>query len=342
MQFGIFGGAQAGSSGKTGAVMGQGFHDFVEFNIEAEALGYRSTFLVEHHFTGWHQVSATLTLLTWLAARTRTLRLGTAVLVLPWHNPVLLAEQAATLDLMSGGRLDFGVGKGYRHTEFTGFCIPPDEAEARFDEALDVIAKSWTSNERFSHHGRFWNFEDVVVEPPSHQKPHPPFWMAAGSPPSIKKVAERGYNLILDQFASAEQLAERIALFKTEIAARGRTFNPMEVTVARDMFVARNQAEKVAAVERNHKARQQILNVARAPGQERGSHILAYAHDKPPSDANTLIGTPDEIAERLTAMRKAGVDYVILSCGGSRDSLRRFAHEIMPAFADREPTQAIA
>ncbi len=116
MQFGIFGGAQAESL-RPGAVMGQGFHDFIDFNVEAEALGYHSTFLVEHHFTGWHQVSATLTLLTWLAARTRTLRLGTAVMVLPWHNPVILAEQAATLDLMSDGRLDFGVGKGYRHSE---------------------------------------------------------------------------------------------------------------------------------------------------------------------------------------------------------------------------------
>jgi Luciferase-like monooxygenase len=78
--------------------MGQGFHDFIDFNVEAEALGYHSTFLVEHHFTGWNQVSATLTLVTWLAARTTTLRLGTAVMVLPWHNPVILAEQAATVD----------------------------------------------------------------------------------------------------------------------------------------------------------------------------------------------------------------------------------------------------
>ena len=127
MQFAIFGSAEAGSE-RPGAAPGEGFHDFVEFNVEAEALGYYATFLVEHHFTGWNQVSATLTLLTWLAARTTTLRLGTAVLVLPWHNPVLLAEQAAMLDLMSGGRLDFGVGKGYRHTEFEGFGIPPAEA----------------------------------------------------------------------------------------------------------------------------------------------------------------------------------------------------------------------
>ena len=147
MRFGIFGAAQAGSP-RPGGPMGQGFHEFIDFNVEAEALGYHSTFLVEHHFTGWNQVSATLTLLTWLAARTTTLRLGTAVMVLPWHNPVILAEQAATLDLLSGGRLDFGVGKGYRYNEFTGFAIPLEEADARFEEALAVITKAWTSEQR--------------------------------------------------------------------------------------------------------------------------------------------------------------------------------------------------
>ena len=186
MRFGIFGAAQAGSP-RPGGPLGQGFHDFIDFNVEAEALGYHSTFLVEHHFTGWNQVSATLTLLTWLAARTTTLRLGTAVMVLPWHNPVILAEQAATLDLLSGGRLDFGVGKGYRYNEFTGFAIPIEEADARFEEALAVITKAWTSEQRFSHHGRFWTFNDILVEPPPSQKPHPPFWMAAGSPPTSSR-----------------------------------------------------------------------------------------------------------------------------------------------------------
>src|SRR3984893_14710353 len=195
MRFGIFGGAQAGSP-RPGGPMGQGFHDFIDFNVEAEALGYHSTFLVEHHFSGWNQVSATLTLLTWLAARTTTLRLGTAVMVLPWHNPVILAEQAATLDLMSEGRLDFGVGKGYRHSEFKGFAILLEKADARLEEALDVIVKVWTSEKRFSHRGRYWQFDDIIVEPPTRQRPHPSIWMAAGSAPSIRKVAARGFNLM--------------------------------------------------------------------------------------------------------------------------------------------------
>ena len=122
MKFGLFGSAQA-KRGGADIDSAQGFRDFIDYNVEAEALGYDCTFVVEHHFTGFGQVSASLNLLTWVAARTSTLRLGTAVMVLPWHNPVLLAEQAATIDLLSGGRLEFGVGKGYRHNEFAGFCI---------------------------------------------------------------------------------------------------------------------------------------------------------------------------------------------------------------------------
>ena len=124
------------------------------------------------------------------------------MIVLPWHNPVLLAEQAATLDLLSGGRLDFGIGKGYRYNEFAGFDVAMDEADARFEESVAVLLKAWTSEERFSHHGKYWPFNDIVVEPPSAQKPHPQVWMGAGSERSIRHVAERGFNLLLGQYAS--------------------------------------------------------------------------------------------------------------------------------------------
>ena len=172
MQFGLFCSPKADAPG-FGPETGQGFRDFLDFNVEAEALGFHSSFSVEHHFTGWNQVSATPMLLAALAMRTTTLRLGTAVLVLPWHNPVLLAEQVATLDLISGGRFDFGIGKGYRHSEFNGFQIAPEEAEARFEEAIEVMTRAWTTRERFSHRGRFWHFEDIVVEPPPAQTPAP-------------------------------------------------------------------------------------------------------------------------------------------------------------------------
>jgi alkanesulfonate monooxygenase SsuD/methylene tetrahydromethanopterin reductase-like flavin-dependent oxidoreductase (luciferase family) len=333
MRFGLFGSAQS-SLENLGAGAGQGFHDYVDYNVEAEALGYYSTFLVEHHFTGWSQISATLNLLTWLAARTKSLRVGTAVLVLPWHNPVLLAEQAATLDLLSGGRLDFGVGKGYRHNEFRGFCVPIEESQARFEEALDLITRSWLSRERFSYHGRFWNFDDIIVEPPTAQKPYPPFWMGAGSVASIREVVERGYNLLLDQFAAPEVIGERLALFKAEAEAGGRVFNPMDVALARDVYVARNKDDTEAALERRRRLNARIIDVARAPGQKGGSHILSYA-DAGDTGCNALYGTPDEIFDKIQALRALGVEYILVSIGGgSRESLRRFAREIMPEFTN--------
>src|SRR5487761_2647491 len=160
MRFGLFGSAQARRGGPE-FDSSEGFRDFIEYNVEAEALGFHSTFVVEHHFTGFGQVSATINLLTWLGARTRHLRLGTAVMVLPWHNPVLLAEQAATLDLLSGGRLDFGIGKGYRYNEFNGFDVPYADADARFEESLELLLTSWSSEERFSHKGKSWTFNDI-------------------------------------------------------------------------------------------------------------------------------------------------------------------------------------
>jgi alkanesulfonate monooxygenase SsuD/methylene tetrahydromethanopterin reductase-like flavin-dependent oxidoreductase (luciferase family) len=309
--------------------------------VEAEALGYRSSFLVEHHFTGWNQVSATLMLQTALAMRTTTLRLGTAVIVLPWHNPVLLAEQAATLDLISGGRLDFGIGKGYRHNEFAGFNIPADEAEPRFEESVDVMTKAFVSRERFSHHGKFWRYDDIVVEPPPSQKPHPPFWVAAGSEPSIRKAAKRGFNLILDQYASPDVLAQRIALYRAERAANGLR-EPARIAVARQVYVANDRADAEAALQRQAAWTRRTVSVSQAPGAKTGSHVLAYSATPDGTEANALYGTPDEICAKVDALRAAGVEYIIVTLLGGKEQLRRFARDVMASFATgarRDPAQ---
>jgi alkanesulfonate monooxygenase SsuD/methylene tetrahydromethanopterin reductase-like flavin-dependent oxidoreductase (luciferase family) len=323
MRFGLFGSAQARRGGPD-VDSGTGFREFVERNIEAEALGYCSTFLVEHHFTGFGQVSATLNLLTWIGARTTTLRLGTAVLVLPWHNPVLLAEQAATLDLLSGGRLDFGIGKGYRYNEFAGFCVPMEEAEARFDECLEVMARAWTSDAPWSHHGKYWQFEDIVVEPPTAQKPHPPLWMGAGSAASIKKVAAHGYNLLLGQFSSVDEIGEAIAIFKAEVEAHGRTFDPMSVGVTRSLNVVMTAAEYEKAIETRMAGRLRTQRLAQRPD---------YVDTREAAEAGTLYGTPDEISAKLQVLHDVGAEYVLLNSAGGLASLRRFAQEVLPAFS---------
>src|SRR5947207_15335354 len=224
MRFGLFGSAQARrpQPGTELTDSSQGFREWIENNVEAEALGFHSTFVVEHHFTGFGQVSASLNLLTWLGARTSTLRLGTAVLVLPWHNPVLLAEQAATLDLLSGGRLDFGVGQDYRYNEFAGFAMPMEEADTRFDEAMAVITQAFVNDTPFSHRGHYWQYDNITVEPPPAQRPHPPCWMGAGSKRSVAEVAQRGYNMQFRTFDLAEDVIGLVAQFKADVEARGQ------------------------------------------------------------------------------------------------------------------------
>ncbi|HEX3863343.1 MAG TPA: LLM class flavin-dependent oxidoreductase [Stellaceae bacterium] len=352
MQFGLFGSAAARRPTSADAAefdSSEGFRDFIDYNVEAESLGFRSTFVVEHHFTGYGQVSATINLLTWLGARTKRLRLGTAVIVLPWHNPVLLAEQAATLDLLTGGRLDFGVGKGYRYNEFAGFCVSMDEADARFNECLDVIVKSWTLNEPFSHRGKYWAFDNVVVEPPTAQRPHPPIWMGAGGESSVRQVAQRGYNLLLGQYASPADVGRSIAAYRAAVEESGRVFDPLSVGVTRAFFVADNAAEKEGALQRRLVNRVRQLKLATRPdGTVHGGPDRATGDPDAVNRGSAMYGSPGEIAEKLDELRDAGVGYVLINGGGSgggergRTSMRRFAAEVMPRFPDGATDQAPA
>src|SRR5258708_7738198 len=146
MKFGLFGGAKAKGGGPDGD--SQGYRDYIDYVAAAEELGFHSVFMVEHHFTGFGQVSASLNVLSYLAACTKRIRLGTAVVVLPWHNPVLVAEQAATLDLLSSGRLQFGVGKGYREAQFSRFCLPIAVSTERLRYAIEVLPRALTNEVR--------------------------------------------------------------------------------------------------------------------------------------------------------------------------------------------------
>ena len=324
MQFGMFGSAQARRGGPNDD-SGAGFREFVDRNIEAEALGYHSTFLVEHHFTGFGQVSASLNLLTWIGARTKTLRLGTAVMVLPWHNPVLLAEQIATLDLLSDGRVDAGIGKGYRQREFEGFSVPIEESDARFVECLEVMMKAWTSDTPWSHKGTYWQYDDIVVEPPSVQKPHPKLWMGAGSPRSITQVTDYGFGMLLGQYDSFETIVEEVNLFKSLVEAKGETFDPMRVGVARSVNIVDTKAEYDAAVDARMAGRRRTQNLAQRPDFEDTREI---------AELGTIYGTPDQVAEKIQDLKDAGIEYILLNCPAGIETLRRFAKEVMPAFAD--------
>lgn len=330
MKFGMFGGARSVPGVDDG--YHEGYSAYIDAVLEAEALGYYSNFLVEHHFSGMGQVSASLSLLSYLAAQTKTIRLGTAVVVLPWHNPVLVAEQAATLDLLSNGRFDFGVGKGYRYNEFDGFCIPIEESTERFEEAMEVIRKAWTTKGRFSHHGKRWHYDNIIIEPEPVQKPHPPFWLAAGRPESLRYAAQEGYNLFLDQFQTFEVMLERFHIYREAVLETGREFTPHSVAVARGLLIAKTPAEREAAIAARMKS-QEVMNAHGTSADKSVKSSMVSDPDlRKAATEGTLIGTPEEIIERLKSLEREGVDYVILSTRGN-DALRVFAEEVMPAFA---------
>ena len=188
------------------------YKDALEQVLWAEELGYDSVWVTEHHFSRHGIVSATLSLLAYLAGVTKTIRLGTGVAVLPFHNPIELAEQAATVDLLSDGRLDFGIGRGFQWGEFHKLNIPMDEASRRFEEAMEVITKAWTSDEPFDHAGEFWTFNDMTIHPRPVQSPHPPVWVAAASPKSVERVARHNWNLLIGQGEPFHQVAEQLGL----------------------------------------------------------------------------------------------------------------------------------
>ena len=334
MKFGLFGGARLGPADPLGD--SYNYKDFISYVRDAEQLGFESIFLVEHHFTGSGQVSASLNLLSYLAACTTRLRLGTAVVVLPWHNPVLLAEQVATLDVLSGGRVDFGIGRGYRKVEFEQFCIPMEEAQERHNECLEVVTKAWTTPGRFSHQGRLWRFKDIVVEPAPLQQPHPPIWMAAGTPGGIGFVAGRNYNLLLDQLATLDQVEERVRLYLDGLAARGIERDAARVGVTRGLHIITSEEERKKALERRRDVVKNIGDIARRPGTDGPSSY----DDMVAADDAALIGTPGEIVEKLRLLAARGVEYVLLSnATANRRSLEIFAAEVMPSVA-REPARA--
>jgi len=355
MRLGLFGGAQSDPADPA-----RGYHDYLDFLLEAEALGYHGCFLTEHHFTGWGQVSAPLHMLSWLAARTTTLRLGTAVMVLAWHNPMLLAEQVATVDVLSGGRLDLGIGRGYRHNEFHGFAMDAGEAEARFAESLDVMTRAWTSRDRFSHHGEFWNFDDVVLEPPPLQAPHPPLWVACSQLETIEMAGRCGIGALGFQFLSADMANAWVHAYYNSFVLRQNKLADYQsnCNIAMVSYFmcaetdeeARRRADGVTffqfslAYYSNSRNRERAAPGTVSLWEEYLKWKIANPELADKALTGGLIGSPETIRKKLRRFETSHVDQIILLNQAGKnshphicESLEMFASEVMPEFTAKEP-----
>lgn len=348
MKFGLFQSVQLPEPG----AQAKYYKEALEQVIWAEQLGFDSVWITEHHFSRHGIVSATLAVLAYLAGVTSTIRLGTAVAVLPFHNPVQLAEEAATVDLLSNGRLDFGVGRGYQWGEFHKFDVPMEEASRRFEEAMEVITKAWTGTEPFDHHGEFWHFNEMTVHPKPVQTPHPPVWVAASSPASLDRVAHHDWNLLIGQGESLSQVAAQVEYFRTALGEAGFQYSPDRVVAARAMYTAPSQEQARRDAEAPFMWFKQTGQEVSAPPDHRVELLPddfkeyrrryvpgASASYEAMLENVTLFGTPDFVAERIERLRQSGVDNLIffVNYGGIENrkvlaSLELFASEVMPWF----------
>jgi len=330
----------------------QVYREAIEQILRAEALGFESVWLAEHHFSRYGLCPSILNFGSHIAARTRRIRIGLAVLILPFYNPLLLAEEAALTDLLSGGRLEFGVGRGYQWSEYLGLGLSMEESRDRFREALDIIREAW-KGERFSYQGKYYQVNNVAVHPQPVQKPHPPVWLAAVSPATAEMAGREGFNVLFAQTQSFKNLKEIYDLYMRHWIASGRDPAAARIRVARSVYVGQTDAEArremSAAYDWFLKAQQAVTT---PPGDNWELIPESYRHYREnfPKLARLtydfiweqvgLHGRPDRVRERIALLqREVNLDYLIcwMTMGGldhakAMASMERFAREVMPHF----------
>ena len=234
MRFGLF--FQVPES--TGQPHAARYAEMFELIELAESLGFDVAWLAELHFGGaFSLLSNPLMVVPVIAARTRRIRIGTAVTLLPLHHPLSCAEQAATADLLSGGRLEFGVGRGSIPTQFHGFRIPVAENRARFDEALAIIRLAWTQD-RFSYRGTFYDVDNLEVVPKPLQRPHPPIRVGVHTPESFAHIGDLGLPIYSGTTTTPlPQLRECMAHYRTHLAAAGHAWRAEQMALMFPMHV---------------------------------------------------------------------------------------------------------
>src|SRR6266704_1853248 len=191
----------------------------------AEPLGFDSLFALEHHFTGYAMSPSPTQLLSYYAGRTRRITLGTAVIVLPWHDPVRVAEQIALLDILCGGRCVFGFGRGAASVEYSGFRIPMEEARPRFVEAAEIVVKA-LSQDSFEHEGNFYRIPRTAIRPRPISHPERRFHASAVSPDSAEIMAKLGFGLLRVLQNEWPNAAADIARYREIALAAGHTPRP--------------------------------------------------------------------------------------------------------------------
>src|SRR5579863_8014540 len=324
--------------------------DILDEALYADEIGLHSAWIGEHHFSTLGVLSCPDLVLAQVAAKTERIRLAPAVTVLPLHHPIRVAEQWATLDLLSGGRVDFAAGRGYDRREYAPFHVSFDDNQAIFEEGLEIVRLLWESDAPLSHHGRHYSFDNVAITPRPVQRPIPSY-VASFSQPSIELAGRLGCNLIVAPFAAAmtfgglRQVAE---LYRETCARHGKPAGRLMCSYF--LHFADTAEEEAAARARQIRYYKECATAA-FPGDPKTAppsyryfaeivDRLTKVRPEDLSENSVLIGSAAQITDSLKKVEAAGIAEVILYVNVGlkphaqvKHEMARFMAEVAPAFA---------
>ena len=305
-QFGLVVRGQAGE----GEDIVRRFHETLGFVRLADRLGFDSITKTAHYSAHPFQMLQLVPMLARFAAEAPRLRLNAGVLLLPLLSPLHVAEEFATLDVITNGRIILGVGLGYRDVEFKAFGVPRRERARRFEANLAAIKRLWTED-KVRMRTPYFELDDASCAPRPLQKPHPPIWVGANADPAIERAARLGDCWYIGPAIAIPALERQIDLYKRALDAAGKPF-PTELPMRREVFVAKTRPEAIrlcapylgAKYAAYHAWRQDMPDDDRGLGQEFDDLI----------GDRFLIGSPDEVAEQMLALRRRlGINHLVMS-----------------------------
>ncbi|MBS0641894.1 MAG: LLM class flavin-dependent oxidoreductase [Acetobacteraceae bacterium] len=320
----------------------------------AEPLGFDSLFALEHHFTGYAMSPAPCQLLAYYAGRTKRITLGTAVIVLPWHDPIRVAEEIALLDIMCGGRTVFGFGRGAASVEYQGFRIDQGEARPRFIEAAKIVQMA-LAHEHFEFQGEYFQIPRTSIRPRPISHPERRFYGTAVSPESLDVMARLGFSMLVIMQNEWPKAAADIHRFNDLAAAEGFTPRPPMILTNVSVAESREEAQARAfeylgrkwdSIDNHYHFSDGHLNAVK--GYEAYDKVgVTYAKMKDPARrakatdfyvSIQLVGTPDDCIQKLEELQAlTGLDHLIAEFGfggmphhESETNMRLFAEKVMP------------
>ncbi len=348
MKFGLF--ILASWAEKDASAQSRIYGEALEQIQYAEELGFDSVWIAEHHSSRYGIFPSLMPILTHVAAKTKTIRIGGGVSVLPFYNPIYLAEESAMLDLLSDGRLDFGVGRGSADYEYGNFKIDFESRNQRFQEVLDIILGLWTTS-GFSYHGEYYQVDDITIAPTPLQKPHPPVCLAVSrTAASIDVAVSRDLPILTSFFTPEEDNLSLFRLYGERCAAAGKTPQFDQSPYFRFVHLAEDEKE---AKEYPREALTWVRDLSGyrktlTHGDEINVDLDEWRRVRPEAppayewelENNTYFGTPDQCVQWIRTLQNehnvgyfgASMSFGPMEHSKVMRSMELFGKEVMPKF----------